>query len=479
MWDFGDGSTSNEFLPIHLYTMPGTWIPTMTVTFDNGEVLVVVGDPIYVYDYEYGSANPIPTRTDTCYRTPVKPGDGFGPSEYTDGLHVGYDWVWPPARTGVALCYDDQNREKALVWDAKTQLRWLVNDPDSWEDRQGRAGYGGNPIISEIHHKADSASQGEHVAIIHTESHSYFKPYDVARIGDAGYDDAGYPDGMSVDDMVHVNGSPAEFTRSQDIPKDGDVVYQERVEGRSIQLRKRIVEAPWLYTGVQVDYDTVNKAARPTLRQMIEETWQLELVRDPLFHVSRNPNPILNLATGLSCVGGAIAATATGPDGKEYSGILFGAATAGLSDTMPASLTGDFCMRLWVSRTHLVNLPARLWQVGILVVRIISVASQRTLTIFDGVNPTVSISLSGTGLDWEHIAIVRSGLNFIVYENGVLLGTWPMAAALNYGAALGRCGGDGIGVFDACVVPQATSVDALEYYYEDVLRGGRQVLPEY
>jgi PKD repeat protein len=35
-WDFGDGATSTERNPMHLYAAPGKFVVTLTATDDNG-----------------------------------------------------------------------------------------------------------------------------------------------------------------------------------------------------------------------------------------------------------------------------------------------------------------------------------------------------------------------------------------------------------------------------------------------------------
>ncbi|MDP2105368.1 MAG: PKD domain-containing protein, partial [Desulfobulbaceae bacterium] len=35
-WDFGDGEVANSHNPLHIYTSPGTYIVTLTVTYKEG-----------------------------------------------------------------------------------------------------------------------------------------------------------------------------------------------------------------------------------------------------------------------------------------------------------------------------------------------------------------------------------------------------------------------------------------------------------
>ena len=47
-WDFGDGSVSNESSPVHMYTNPGTYVVSLTVTGPDGSVTQQMPDPITV-----------------------------------------------------------------------------------------------------------------------------------------------------------------------------------------------------------------------------------------------------------------------------------------------------------------------------------------------------------------------------------------------------------------------------------------------
>jgi hypothetical protein len=366
------------------------------------------------------------------------------------------------------------NREKALVWDAKTQRVYQINDQRVWRDRQDE--YGGRDIVSQFHHKADHAVQGQHVASVHQETHDYFKPYDVAKAGTPGYDANGYPNGMEVIQQVHLNESEVYAARTVNLPIDGDIVYQERLEGRSIQTRVTIRKAPWWYTGFETDVDTIDKQTRPSQRQMTEGEWMDELGQWPLFHVSRSYRCPLNLATG-EAPSGTVDMRVTGPDGMAESAMAFAAGSAGLSDTLPARLDENFTAALWYTDAPLALLPIRLWRVGALAISIQASGTTHQLVVSSGPGISSSVDLSGNGTGWQLITVVRDGLYFRLYEGVNLLSNVPLDAVVDFGTTLNRCGGDGYSLFDAWIVPRAVSIEALRYYHTQVLRGGNQVLP--
>jgi PKD repeat protein len=477
-WEFGDGEGSDEDSPSHQYLMPGEYYPSMTVTYLGGYTVTHYSTtPVYVYDFDYSQGEPLPTKTDTCYRTPVKAGDGYGVSEYKDGETTGLDWLWPAARVGTCICYDKQNREVALVWDAKTQQIYQINNPRIWQDRVGSYG-GGKTIISEIHHKADVAVQGEHVAIVHNEHHNYFKPYDRTKLNTTGYDDKGYPSGMRVDQQVHTDEEPFVFAaETKRIPKDGDIVFQQPIEARSIQIRSRIWGAPWWNTGFNADLQTIDKAARPSLREMEEEDLQEQLTSMPLFHIGRHYVNAMNFATGRVATG-TVTSRITGPDGLDLSAMSFAAGSSGLADTLPAAVDGDCTALVWYKDAPLASLPVTLWLIGAAFVTIQNVAGQRTLRLTYGVT-VLDVPLNGNGLTWTLITIMREGLNLKVYENDSLLHTAAMPSVINLGLMVNQCGAGGYSIFEPCLLPRAVSQDALTYYVSDVNRGGNEVLRIY
>lgn len=476
-WDFGDGDSSNEMNPVHIYPMAGEYVVTLTVTDDFG-VESTASNTVYVYDFDYSGNVPNTSLTTKCYRTPVRGNEGYGVSEYKDGANVGRDWIWPPALLQIGKCYDSMKREIILVLDSKTQREYQINDMDVWKDRAGT--YEGNEIWSEIHQKAHQADAGEHVSIRHIEHHEYFKSFDRKVMENAaGYDSEGLPLEMRVDNQLFSDEKVASMAaETKKIPRNGDLVFNEKVEARNLQLRTLVRGAPYLLTGVVPYYETVDKQQGPSLRVMSEDGYQEIMSSMPLFHVSRHYNPILNLASGESCLG-TYAAVITGPDGKQYSAITMD----GVDDIIYAPLpnlmmaTGDISVYMWINGTIPAAMPLQLFSCGILSLDLqLAGIDDYSLQVTHNGVLVGQVDLDYTAADWAFLAVVRDGLNIKVYENKALIGTFPIASAPPIGNTAYVCNMARVSIFDICMVPRALTQDAIEYYFDNVLRGGDEVL---
>lgn len=354
-WDFDDGDTSSEKNPIHVFLMTGVY-----------EVVLIREDlygnqftskfKIRVYDYDYTGNNPNASITDKCYRLPVKPGDGYGVSDFRDSENPGEDWIWPPARKGAAICFDQNQREIALVINSKTREVFQINNPDIWQDRVGIDYQDGKPIIAEVHQKSHKAANGEHIAIVHTETHAFFEAFRKDLAGESGYTSRGLPTGFRVDLQMHKNNEEILEKKTLNVPLDGDIVFQEKLEAKKLQLRAKIYRAPWLLTEFLNDFDTIDKAGQPSLRQMTETGYQLDISSMPLLHISRSYFPLLNRATGKNATGSYT--LVVGPDGREYSALYLETGQS-ISDTLTEDMDGDFTLMCWFKGSD-----GTLWEVG-------------------------------------------------------------------------------------------------------------------
>jgi PKD repeat protein len=58
LWDFGDGTTSTELDPVHIYATPGTYSVSLTVSNDAGSDTAVMKNFIKVNEKKQGTPAP-------------------------------------------------------------------------------------------------------------------------------------------------------------------------------------------------------------------------------------------------------------------------------------------------------------------------------------------------------------------------------------------------------------------------------------
>ena len=68
LWEFGDGESSSEFNPVHVYKMPGVYTVSLTVWDDDGTAFKETKyDYIYVYENSYAPGGRNVTKSDKIY----------------------------------------------------------------------------------------------------------------------------------------------------------------------------------------------------------------------------------------------------------------------------------------------------------------------------------------------------------------------------------------------------------------------------
>lgn len=460
-WDFGDGTTSNEINPEHIYYMPGNY--TVILTLEIGGLTTTNTQVIRIYDYDYVSGGTHVAYTNKSYRHAIKGFQGVGTTEYN-----GTYWLYPTAYTGTARGYDNDGNQLSLVCDNNNGKFYRIGINDLWEDRNSQI-YSGYNIPTSWKFKERTAVAGEFEQIQHIESHLYFRPYYEDNRSQYGYDENGFLTNHSVNLKVYKDGEPTtESGRLENVPQYGDYVFRNRVEARRLQIEAETDTSAWRCIKAQELYAYINKKAAPAVDRPQEDDWQYEF-NNPVFWMSRDRlRPGLNRATGTS-FGGSYASLYTGPDSTNSSAVDF-LVGDGFTATI-SQMSGDFTVSVWID--GIATFPITLWQMdegggGTLNIQLVQNAGSRFLVFDDGTN-YVSRPLSYTGTGWVMLTVERSDTNLLMFENASQLTATPLVnSTLTYGGTVVLNDGDICTMFDARIVERAVSSNALDYYYRDV-----------
>lgn len=126
IWDFGDGNTSTEQNPFHIYMNPGYYDVYHSVRTDTGSVYSVTKtDYIRVYDFSDAiwGYNLSEDRSCLVY------GNGkFGGSGWS--VFTGDNWLWPETRGSILNIRHGERPSTEIIWDFDTGLPFVINSDD-------------------------------------------------------------------------------------------------------------------------------------------------------------------------------------------------------------------------------------------------------------------------------------------------------------------------------------------------------------
>lgn len=316
-WYFGDGHESSERNPVHVYGMPGTYTVRLKAEETGSNLDEIKNDYITVTDWD---ATFNVATTDKSIRFAVEEQQGRGISE-----NASSGWVFPEGRVSSVNVKDNLNRFHTLISDAtdgKIYEIGLVNGPTGssevlyWKDRVSGDGTGGIDISQSVTFKED---HGEYEKFVteHLKSRFNIRTQNNDYLDAAGYDPSGFPDGLELDAYVYLDGVANKVTaRARDFTKNGEVVFDRKVEAHRTQLKMAANKAPFRLTSRQQDYvtkdiDTFDDGVRTT------ETDNQSEIANVLIWATRGSDMTKERVNASSITG--IAGYTTGPDGKSNS----------------------------------------------------------------------------------------------------------------------------------------------------------------
>jgi hypothetical protein len=346
IWTFGDGSYSVEISPSHTYRMAGKYTVTVTLTDINDNVFTN-SQIIRVYDWDYLDDEGLHVSvTSECLRLALKASQGNGWSVWR-----GADWLYPESRHGTLKVVNNAERQVQIVWDARSGLPYIIGEVDQWTDKADD--YDGSEIESEIRFPEDRGS-AEHYTLESLEHHVHLRPHDEDARGDEGHTALGYRNGFEVDlGMLEDGEQITEAATTTDVPIDGDLVFDRKLEAHRMQLKMTTTTSFWKLVRRRSYYVAKDKAAPPSGRAMSQYDHQ-EALESNVMWFSRGDNLLLDRVTNVAASGSYLTVI-TGPDGYSGSAMQF-SGTQGFALALTSGLSGDFTMMFWLSSVTVANI---------------------------------------------------------------------------------------------------------------------------
>lgn len=462
LWTFGDGRTSTEPEPTHVYQMPGKYFWTVDAWDQYGNHAISSGT-VYVYDWDYETDRLHVTYTEECFRAAITQKQGVGVIPWG-----GEYWVWPEAYTGTCKAKSKYGEGVSLVLNRRNGRFYRVGIPELWTDRTSQ--YDGQEIPTRWRLKEHVAAGGEHKMVEHVETHGTFRPYDEDYRGAAGYTADGLRDAQQITVRVFKDGEQTTpWAKVQRAPIYGDYIYGKRAKGKRLQAEFETTASGFRQTKVRQLHKDTDERVGPKYAVSAESNWQRDFATPDLWLVRNKRDPLKNKGTGQQ-VAGSYQALITGPDGVSESGMAFGAAD-GLNVTLP--IISEATCEIWLS---LLGGVGNVWVFPQFTVSLVLVGTDYYLRFTNGVW-TLDQILEWDGILWNYIAF-SVNLGYIkVYENGVQKIAWVNPGITGFGGVTQVVPNLIVSAFNVRRVPRVVNQGSLEFLYDNVVNEAGYVLP--
>ena len=462
MWYFGDGETSTEVNPFHIYKMAGEYEVMRVKVCPNG-ITDINYLTVYVYELER-----VVTYTNKCIRSAVTQQQGVGMVEWG-----GVSWLWPEAYVGACNGYDLYNDTISLVMDTYSGMHFRIGIPEQWLDRLMNLEYlkGGYEISTWFRLPEHRSAQGEFQDVEHNESYVYMRPFFENNRGKEGYRDDGFRERFQVGGVIYKDGNTVFDDNLSRVPRKADWVFRNKLRARRLQLEINTTTSGYRCVGVQERVVEHDAKPGPALNTKTEVLYQREF-RQPDFWISRNSsNPLVNRATAFT-VAGSYSDLVEGPDKYSKSAMLFGAGD-GLS--MELNQITESTILQWIQRP-VGNVS--IWNFdNTQSIRLHYENSEWIVDINNGIE-TLEVPLEWDGNNWMLLTIKTSGDMVRVLKNKTDLGVNNFRFG-SFGRNATFMNDSQAEIYDIRRLPRTISKESIDDYYDSVIlhNGNRSYLP--
>jgi len=298
-WYFGDGLTSAEANPRHVYTMPGTY---------RGRLIVYDGTSTYTDEAEFSvvvSDNMELALLDECYRCSVgKYEQGVGVSEFS-----GDYWVYAANAVGGVECRDAHNRPRNIIFDNNSGEWREIDSEVPYSDEAGylaeyKDGYDadinvGYDIVCEVKFPKVTG-EAKHYDIEHISSHFAIEPS--SRLGF-------YNTILQTINWYCDNNTTYSYS-SYDVPLNGEIVAYKRMRSKETAVEFVSANSNIRITSFRSYWKSIDQAGSTIEKRMSDADVQYALSNVEMWY-TRGRNQDIDKVVGVQ-LGGVLDATGDG-----------------------------------------------------------------------------------------------------------------------------------------------------------------------
>lgn len=309
-WTFGDGETSTDQNPTHIYTTEGRYDVSLEVTYDDASTDTFT-------ELGYILVDEVSLEASTkCLRYATESTEGYGWSEF-----AGDDMVIPLGDNGAFTINDDNGQARDIIIDESDYGFYEIDTCDRFVNTKPSPLDKGTTEIAweKWEREAVVDETEENKRLNHENSHIGIRPADTANRGKSGYSTTGQRSLQKISIEAYSDGEKLTPTAiAPNLIENGEATFTEiDVNAARVQMvikgtcgEIEITNHIHNYLGV------VHGSPDPNKRFPGDEAIIMELTRNKVLWLSRGYIPLLNRCTGTILDGGVVSIV-EGPDSRN------------------------------------------------------------------------------------------------------------------------------------------------------------------